>query len=89
MECINKLFERIVMENYTPNSIESFLDDLIVDIEVALGKYELSMEAFQIEGDTFTMYRKIVEEAMEYMFKKLASQKYNFTNRNKKSNRIY
>ena len=75
MECINKLFEIIVMEDYAPNSVKTLLRHLIVDIEVTLAKYELNLEAFQIEGDTFPMYRKIVEEALEYTFKKLAKSK--------------
>lgn len=71
MECVNKLFARVVMGDYTPNSLKTLLRRLIIDMEVALGKYEVSMEAFKIKGDTFTMYKKVFEEALEYMFGKL------------------
>lgn len=80
MECINKLFERIVEGDYSPNSVNTLLRRLIVDIESVLSKYEVNMEAFQVKGDTLLMYRKTVEEALQYMFEKLGESR-NITSR--------
>jgi two-component system, response regulator YesN len=75
VECLNKIFTRIVADDYSPNSIRTLLRRLIVDMEAALDKYEVSMEVFQIKGDTFIMYRKIVEDALEYMLEKLSESR--------------
>lgn len=71
VRCINALFERITEEDYTPAGAKSLLRRLIVDMEIAFGKYGIDMESFQLKGDTFATYKKIVEDALEYVFKTL------------------
>lgn len=72
VRCINKLFERIAEGEYSPAAIKSLLRRLIVDLEVTFGKYGINMESFQLKGDNFSSYKKIVEDTLEYVFKILS-----------------
>ena len=71
-ECIEDLFKRISSEKLAPKEIRSLLRRLFIDMEATFSKYGINMEHFQIEGDTFKMYKTITVKALEYIFKKLA-----------------
>jgi|GEM_PF-1138475 len=52
-EYMNNLFSELIINKYSPISIHQLFDRLLLDIEVLLNKYQLSLKPDKINNDTF------------------------------------
>jgi len=61
---MNQLYQEILVEQYSPDSVRSFFERLLIDLEVLLNKSQISPKNVKINGDTFDTCQKQMEAAI-------------------------
>ncbi len=72
---LNILFDRKEKNEYSPDSVRTFLRSLIIDIESTANHYGISLGEVYLNLDTFKEYKNLITRLIKQFYEKLSDTK--------------